>query len=154
MSGVGSSKLEPARLNLPVPTSSGGDDAFPDFSDPNLFTTTDSPLRLSMDGIHDPQTPSDASSLASPITSPTSSGAGASGSASASSASTGKLLLPVPTPANNVSTSSFAMSEVDAEDKEAWFESLPPDVANADISISGAYLLSLFLMAPLFPLLA
>ena len=118
-------QVKPARLSVATSLS---EDAFPDFSDPNLFSTNspESPLAA--------QTPSDSgrSSIASSfVVSPGAS----SGVASASSGS--KILLPLPTPSSNISQTSFALSEVGVNGEEFGLGSLPAEIATADISISG-----------------
>lgn len=119
------------RLSV-VTMAEGEDDAFPDFSDPNLFTVSLSEAELAADT--NPRTRtnsvmttgSQATSSASPTESPVSNAATHSGS---------KFLLPIPTPSTNVSQTSFALSEWEAG--EGGLAELPPEILSADISISG-----------------
>jgi len=107
------------------------DDVFPDFSDPHLFS-----------GDERARSQTDRSSVLSDSISPTVSVSSSANSPIMSgeqhaALSGGKLMLPIPTNSGNSSQSSFAMSEVD-ESEGGGFENLPPEVATADISISGA----------------
>ena len=103
------------------------DDAFPDFSDPNLFSASRSSESFNDD-----------SSLISSAISPTlslSTHASDSPIASGdhhSATNASKRFLPVPMHSGNNSQSSFTLSEDGIED-------LPPEVLAADISISCAY---------------
>lgn len=99
MNGLGHPKLEPTRLDLSVLSSSTTDDAFPDASDPTLFTMTNIAMRLSVDDAHNiTKSPaeSDTSSLASPspITSPSSASGADTGVPGSSLSSASKMYLP------------------------------------------------------------
>lgn len=108
------------------------EDAFPDFSDPTLFSGDRSRGAGSlMDSTPDPCESISPVSVSSSTNSPIMAGE------QHASLSGGKLMLPIPTSSGNSSQSSFAMSEVD-ESEGSGFENLPPEVATADISISGA----------------
>ncbi|KAH8112047.1 ras GEF [Phellopilus nigrolimitatus] len=105
------------------------EDAFPDFSDPKLFSgSANSPTSASSDAASDfeahSEISSNASSVASPVLTNTSSAA-SSGS---------RFLLPLPTPSANRSQTSFALSEVS---DIGGLDGLPPEIAAADISISA-----------------
>lgn len=107
------------------------DDAFPDFSDPALFSGGGG-----ADSLEDGS--SEQSDLISPTISPTSvTNSPIMSGEQHATLSGGKLMLPIPTSSGNSSQSSFAMSEVD-ESEGSGFENLPAEVATADISISGA----------------
>ena len=100
--------LDPQRLSVATTE----DDVFPDFSDPNLFSGSGS---SSADATNGARNETDSSSAPAPARN--------------------KFLLPIPTASANKSQSSFALSEVG--DEEGGLQSLPPEIANADISISG-----------------
>lgn len=124
---------------LSVATTIADDDVFPDFSDPNLFSgdRNRGAGSLTDRGSELCESISPTVSVSSSSNSPIMSGeqhAGLSG---------GKLMLPIPTNSGNSSQSSFAMSEVD-ESEGSGFENLPPEVASADISISGAPSFAIF----------
>lgn len=126
---------------LSVATTIADDDVFPDFSDPNLFSGD-------RDGDRGAGSLTDRSSELFESISPTVSVSSSSNSPimpgeQHAALSGGKLLLPIPTNSGNSSQSSFAMSEVD-ESEGSGFENLPPEVASADISISGAPSFAIF----------
>ena len=119
---------EPVRLT--IETSAVSEDAFPDFSDPNLFSAS-SPI-LSPDSASDGRSMDERSLITSP---------GASSPANASANhSASRILLPLPTPSSNASQTSFALSEVSVGGEDGAMDVLPPEILSADISISGAYL--------------
>ncbi|KAI5119558.1 hypothetical protein M0805_005622 [Coniferiporia weirii] len=116
---------------LPVTTGASSEDAFPDFSDPNLFSgsaaaSNSNPTVLTSDAAS--ETLSELSSAVSSATSPTSNTSASPGS---------KFLLPVPTPSSNTSQASFALSEVNMCSEGGGLDKLPPEIAAADISISA-----------------
>lgn len=118
------------RLSV-VTTAEDDDDAFPDFSDPNLFTVDveiveDANSRSRTNSVLTSGTLSPGS--ASPTDSSVSNTAGSSGS---------KFLLPIPKPATNTSQTSFALSEVN--EGEGGLADVPPEILSADISISGEH---------------
>lgn len=83
-----------------------------------------------------PSTASVSTTASVPFSSPASTPASASTSASASGSHRFLLPLPISTPAGNTSQASFAMSEV-GDDEEGMEGFLAPEIAGADISISG-----------------
>ncbi|THH06581.1 hypothetical protein EW145_g3988 [Phellinidium pouzarii] len=122
---------EPAsQLHLPVTTIVDAEDAFPDFSDPNLFSgagaANDRSPVLTSDAAS--ETLSELSSNVSLAASPISSASASSGN---------KFLLPLPTPSSNMSQSSFALSEVSVGGGDGGLDGLSPEIAAADISISA-----------------
>ena len=145
------------------------DDAFPDFSDPNLFSASSPTLSPADCSSISEASGSRSSFVISPGGASTSSastsggavapsGAGAGGSnlggglgglgggvSSANSSGTGsRFLLPLPTPSSNASQTSFALSEVsvggeDGDPDGHGFPALSPEILSADISISGTF---------------
>ncbi|KAL5520295.1 hypothetical protein ACEPAG_9508 [Sanghuangporus baumii] len=135
------------RVRLTVETSSiVSDDAFPDFSDPNLFSASSpatSAATLSPADCSSASTSEVEGSRSSLIFSPGGLGlggglGGGGGASSANSSGTGsRFLLPLPTPSSNASQTSFALSEVSVSGEDGSMDVLAPEILSADISISA-----------------